>query len=192
MEADRERWDQRWADNGPSSVAQIAASPPDVIADHPSLLDDLPRHGRALDLACGVGSQALWMAGRGLSVTALDVSPVAVDLARAAAAHHGLTVDARVHDTDAGLPDDLTALAMIVCQRYRANDLYPELVERLRPGGVLVLTVLSAVGLDGEPGEFHAPADELTVAFTPLDVDVLVDEQADGQASIVVRKRDRG
>jgi SAM-dependent methyltransferase len=191
MESDRRRWDQRWADNGPSAV-EITARPPDVIDDHPRLLDRLPSRGPALDVACGVGAQSLWMAGRGLDVTALDVSPVAVDLLRAAADQQGLSVDARVHDTDAGLPDDLIELAVIVCQRYRAARLYEEFVERLRPGGVLVLTVLSAVGLDGEPGEFHAQAGELTAAFEPLDVDVLVDVEADGQASIVVSRRDRG
>ena len=81
---------------------------------------------------------------------------------------------------------------MIVCQRYRASDLYLELIERLRPGGVLILTVLSAVGLDGTAGPFHAPAGELTNAFdaaaTSGMIDVLVDDERDGQASIVIRR----
>ncbi|MDG1786955.1 MAG: hypothetical protein P8H61_13625, partial [Ilumatobacter sp.] len=61
-----------------------------------------------------------------------------------------------------------------------------------RPDGVLVLTVLSAVGLDGTAGPFHAPPGELSDAYrsaaTAGMIDVLVDEEGDGQASIVVRR----
>jgi SAM-dependent methyltransferase len=191
MDADRDRWDDRWSAAGvePDRATPIA---PDVIDAHPELLEQLPTNGAALDLACGIGAQSLWMAARGLTVSALDVSPVAVDLTARSAAQHGFAVDAAVWDTDEGLPADLVGLAMIVCQRYRASDLYLDLVQRLRPGGVLILTVLSAVGLDGTAGPFHAPAGELTNAYrsaaTAGMIDVLVDEERDGQASIVVRR----
>src|SRR5207244_12631949 len=45
-------------------------------------LADLPP-GRALDLACGEGRNALWLAARGWQVTAVDFSAVALDKARA-------------------------------------------------------------------------------------------------------------
>jgi SAM-dependent methyltransferase len=165
---------------------------PDVVDAHPQLLDLLPTHGTALDLACGLGAQSLWLASRGLDVRALDVSPVAVEIANRSGEHHGLHVDATVWDTDEGLPDGLDGLAMIVCQRYRASDLYLDLIGLLRPGGVLILTVLSAVGLDGTPGPFHAPAGELTDAYKAASsngtIDVLFDEEGEGLASIVVRR----
>jgi SAM-dependent methyltransferase len=192
MEADRDRWDVRWSAAGVESD-QAAPVAPDVVDAHPELLEQLPTDGIALDLACGIGAQSLWMAARGLTVSALDVSPVAVDLAARSAAQHGFAVDAAVWDTDEGLPADLNGLAMIVCQRYRASDLYLDFVQRLRPGGVLILTVLSAVGLDATAGPFHAPAGELTNAYrwgaTAGTIAVLVDDEHDGQASIVVRRR---
>ena len=77
---------------------------------------------------------------------------------------------------------------MIVCQRYRSPALYGEFVSRLKVGGVLILTVLSAVGLTGEPGAFHAPAGELIEAFDRDGVDVLLHDETNGQASIVVRR----
>jgi 2-polyprenyl-3-methyl-5-hydroxy-6-metoxy-1,4-benzoquinol methylase len=191
MDADRDRWDERWR-AAQASSGPVRALPPDVIAAHPAIVDCLPTDGPALDLACGVGAQSLWLATRGLRVTALDVSPVAIGITAAAAEINDLDVDARVWDTDEGLPADLTSLAMIVCQRYRARDLSTEFVDRLRPGGVLVLTVLSAVGCAGEAGPFHAPAGELTDAFqeahTAGIVEVLVHDEADGQASIVLRR----
>ena len=62
MDADRKRWDERWA-AAPNSVA---ATPPDVISAHPELLDVIPTAGLALDIACGLGAQTLWLAERGL------------------------------------------------------------------------------------------------------------------------------
>lgn len=191
MESDRDRWDERWSDSG-TDPRRIEPAAPDVVDAHPELLEQLPTEGPALDLACGVGAQSLWLAQRGLTVSAVDVSPVAVGIAADAAARHGLAIDVSVWDTDQGLPSGLDGLAMIVCQRYRASDLYLDLVQRLRPGGVLVLTVLSAAGLDGTPGPFHAPVGELTHTYRSAvaagTIEVLVDDERDGQASIVVRR----
>jgi SAM-dependent methyltransferase len=47
--------------------------------------------GRALDLGSGEGGDALWLAERGWHVTAVDISPTALDRGRAAAAGRGLT-----------------------------------------------------------------------------------------------------
>jgi len=194
MDSDRRRWDERW-NAADDSADAIIPTPPDVVRAHRELLDVLPSDGAGLDLACGIGAQALWMAERGLQVTALDVSGVAIELVRKAAVARGLQIEASVQDTDDGLPIDLDELALIICQRYRSTGLYGELVRRLRPGGCLVLTVLSAVGLRGTPGPFHAPPGELTDAFRDAEaegvVDVLVDDEGDGQASIVLRRRAR-
>lgn len=185
MDEDRIRWDERY--EGRSAPT---ASAPDVLADHPELLDVLPPSGRALDLACGVGAQTMWLAGKGFQVVALDVSPRAIELLRQTVRRDGLDarVDARVHDTDDGLPADLVDLSIIICQRYRSPALYPQFIDRLAVGGVLVLTVLSSVGLDGEPGEFHARRNELLDAYQRDDVDVVLHEERDGHASIVVTR----
>ncbi len=200
VEIDRDRWDERWRAAGPRSPSDVRPLAPDVVASNSWLLDILPTEGRALDVACGVGAQALWLAERGLHVTAIDVSPVAIDCVEQAARHRGCAIEAFVWDSDdrhdeteteteAGVPADLDDLAVIVCQRYRAQHLYSELVDRLRPGGVLILTVLSTVGLDGDAGPFHALPGELHHAFLDADADVLVDVEAEGQASIVLRRR---
>jgi len=184
MDADRKRWDERWA----AAPDSVVATPPDVISGHPELLDVIPTAGLALDIACGLGAQALWLAERGLAVTALDVSSVAIDRLVRAAQPHGHQLHTEVWDTDAGLPPASNDLAVIVCQRYRSPTLYGQFVSRLRVGGVLILTVLSAVGLAGEPGAFHASAGELIDAFDRDHVGVLLHDEANGQASIVVRR----
>src|SRR5437867_6936640 len=56
--------------------------------------------GHALDLACGVGRHAIWLAQRGWKVTAVDYSNVAIDILRQRATEKGVTVDSRVADLE--------------------------------------------------------------------------------------------
>src|ERR1700742_1221342 len=42
-------------------------------------------HGRALEIGCGTGTNALWLAGQGYDVLALDLAPLAIERARAKA-----------------------------------------------------------------------------------------------------------
>lgn len=60
--------------------------------------------GRALDLGCGEGGDALWLTERGWRVTAVDISQTAVDRAAAEAARRGLAVDWQRVDLAASLP----------------------------------------------------------------------------------------
>ncbi len=157
----------------------------------PDLEALIPNSGHGVDIACGTGPVTLWLADRGLDVTALDVSGVAIDRVRSAAIDHDCTdqVDARVVDLDDGLPDDLEGLDVIVCQRFRDPRLVPVIVERLRPGGVAIVTVLSSVGAV-EPGPFHAAAGELSIALRSDDRCVVVREhEGDGVAHVMVRRR---
>ena len=56
--------------------------------------------GKALDLACGTGHNALWLAAQGWSVTAVDGSPVAIEILRSRASERGVIVSARVADLE--------------------------------------------------------------------------------------------
>src|SRR5690606_3611314 len=49
--------------------------------------------GRALDVGCGEGADAVWLAQRGWQVTAVDVSQVALERAREAGERAGVTVE---------------------------------------------------------------------------------------------------
>jgi SAM-dependent methyltransferase len=182
--ADRERWDARHAAAGTAGAAQGAAqspTPPDALRGREALL---PPGGQALDVACGRGTVAVWLAVRGFAVDAVDVSPVALDAGRALAHREGVGERVRwwPHDLDAGLPDT-GPCAVVVCQRFRDPDRYPDLAARLAPGGLLVVTVLSQVG-EG-PGPFRASAGELRAAFGHLEV--LHHVERDGEASLVAR-----
>ncbi len=185
MHGDAQRWDERY-----SMMTLIDPAPPDVIDHWPHLTSLVPTTGRCTDVASGPGPVTLWLAERGLEVTALDASPVAIDLLQTAATAAGCAdrVDARLVDLDDGLPDDLHDLDLIVCQRFRDPALYPAFIDRLRGGGVAMLTVLSTVGV-GEPGPFHAPQGELLAAFTNGRCEILHHSEDAGLAHVVIRRR---
>lgn len=81
----REDWDRRYAETG---LLWSATPNRFLVAE----VAELPR-GRALDLACGEGRNALWLAELGWRVTAVDFSEVAIAKARERAEREGARVD---------------------------------------------------------------------------------------------------
>jgi len=183
VRSDADRWNARYADLLPGEPC----TPRGLSAL------ELPAGGLCLDAACGLGETAVWAALNGFEVIALDASEVAVAATRQFAEDHGVAelVDARVHDLDEGLPGDVAGeCALVVCQKYRNPELYQALVDALGDDGVLVVTELSTVGADTEPGPFHAPPGALAVAFGALDVQLVSHHEADGLATLVARRPD--
>ncbi len=169
---DARRWDARHA-----AVDAVGPLPPDALRGR---LELLPAGGLALDVACGRGAAALWLAGRGFVVDAVDVSGVGLRTLDGASGVRTVR-----YDLDLGLPPACAGpYDVVVCQRFRDPALYPAFVERLAPGGLLVVTVLSEV--DDEPGPFRAPAGELEAAFAGLDV--LHRHEGGGEAHLVARR----
>lgn len=176
-EKDRIRWDAAYADRQPD----MAPALPQVFSAHAGLF---PAAGSALDIACGTGRAAVWLAQRGLQVWGLDVSPVAITQAKQAAAFHRVAERCRldVADLDEGLPAG-PPVDVVLCHRFRDPKLYPALAARLRPGGLLAICVLSEVG--AQPGRFRAAAGELEAAFAGLEA--LAAGECDGQAWLLAR-----
>ena len=133
-EADRERWEARWAARG----GEPPGEPEPFLVRHAGALPP----GPALDAACGDGRNALWLAAaRGAVVTAVDVAPSAVARLRAAAGAAGSAVEASVADLDD--PAALACLgpfAAVVVARYKPSAAqWGRLLDRLAPGGRLLL-----------------------------------------------------
>ena len=178
-EEDRRHWDQRHAEAG---IGDVDVRPPQVFVPIEHLF---PVAGRALEIACGRGELAVWLAGRGMEVVGVDVSPVALELARELALRRGVADRCRfeVWDLDDGLPPGPPA-ALVVCHMFREPRLDQALVERLAPSGLLAIASLSEVG--GEPGRFRAVADELHRAFAELDI--MAEGESNGVALLLGRK----
>jgi SAM-dependent methyltransferase len=130
--AERDKWDARYRDGAYENRTHPCA----LLAEW---LPRLPR-GRALDVACGAGRNALYLAANGFAVTALDISAVALERGRRAAAERGLDIDWLLADLDEDLASALPAgeFDLIVWVRYVHRDLMPHLIARLGDGGTLL------------------------------------------------------
>lgn len=105
---------------------------------------DLPA-GRALDLGCGEGADALWLAERGWHVVAVDVSATALDRARKAAAARNLlrNIDFQRHDLNASFPEgrfDLVSAQYLHSPvRLERETVLRRAADHVGPGGVLLI-----------------------------------------------------
>ncbi|BBX22808.1 SAM-dependent methyltransferase [Mycolicibacter terrae] len=178
---DRALWDDKFAERGLPEPEAIG--PAAVFA---SYRDEFPTAGHALDVACGQGTAAVWLARRGLQVRGFDVSPVAIEQASALAARSGVAGRCRfdVADLDDGLPDGPPA-DVIYCARFRDRRLDAPMIERLAPGGLLAVTALSQVG--GSAGRFRAAPGELRAAFAGLEA--IAHGEGQGLAWLLARRR---
>ncbi|MEH3129478.1 MAG: class I SAM-dependent methyltransferase [Mycolicibacterium neoaurum] len=170
---DRLRWDASYAEDDAEPVCALPA----VFGP---VEDMFPRTGAALEVACGTGGAAVWLARRGLRVHAVDVSAMAIARARRFAEQSAVPVDFDVVDLDAGLPPG-EPVDVLLCNKFRDAALYGSMIARLKPGGLLAICVLSEV--DAAPGRFRAVAGELRAAFG--DLDVIADGEGGGQAWLV-------
>ena len=136
--------------------------------------DVLPPDAVALDLACGRGRNALWLAERCASVLALDRDPAAVDQLRADAVNRRLPIAALVTDLESGVTSLATsAFDVVVVIHYLHRPLFPALIAALKPGGVLVYeTFTRAQAARGKPTnpDFLLEEGELRRLVAPLEI----------------------
>ncbi|MEJ8280782.1 class I SAM-dependent methyltransferase [Pseudonocardia spirodelae] len=141
--------------------------------------------GRALDVGCGEGGDAVWLAGRGWRVDAVDVSAVALDRARGAAEAAGvaerITLRAADLRTDPPPPSsyDLVSAQFLHLPPDVRRPLYAALAEAVAPGGTLLLVLHHRRDLDAgiprppEP-EVFPDERELAAELDPAGWEVLV------------------
>jgi SAM-dependent methyltransferase len=98
--------------------------------------------GRALDLACGSGRNALYLAELGWSVTAVDGSPVALDVLKARAHERALDIDIRLADLERGEFEIPSAkFDLILDCYYLQRDLIAKMQAGVPPGGMIISIV---------------------------------------------------
>ena len=156
----------------------------------------LPRAGRALDVACGRGRHAVWLAVEGFDVDAVDRDEEAIAALAELARREELSIRARAVDlegVDADLPSQ--RYDVIVGVHYLHRPLFPRLIEALRPGGVLVYeTFTRAQARRGRPTnpDFLLEAGELARLVAPLRILAEREGEYDGRdVASVVAMRDK-
>lgn len=180
-EQDRVRWDERYAGRGLVQAGQVGC--PAVFAPFAHLF---PTVGQALELACGQGLAAVWLARRGMDVWGVDVSGVAIGQARDLAQRSGIGDRCRFDlvDLDGGLPTG-PPVELVLCHKFRDHRLDREIIRRLSRGGLLAISALSEVGAG--PGPFRVGPGELRRAFGELDA--LAAGEGHGEAWLLAKAR---
>jgi SAM-dependent methyltransferase len=166
-----EEWDERYAEQ-----QQWSSEPNAQIAE---LLGGLPP-GDAVDLAAGEGRHALWLAGLGWRVTAVDFSAVGLDRGRAQPGADRVTwVTADVTSWSVERESlDLVLVAYLHLPEAETTALFTRAVSWLRPGGRLLVlghdveNLTAGVGGPQEPAILHS-VDRLAPVAALLDVDRL-------------------
>jgi 2-polyprenyl-3-methyl-5-hydroxy-6-metoxy-1,4-benzoquinol methylase len=158
----REDWDERYA----QKQLLWSAEPNRLFAAE---VGGLPP-GRALDLACGEGRNAIWLAERGWRVTGVDFSEVAITKARALAASRGAEVEWVVADVLDHEPErgafDLVAVLYLQLPRDEMLHAVRTAAGAVAPGGTLVVLGHDTTNLSRGHG---GPKDE-SVLYTAEDL----------------------
>lgn len=163
-DTDRVRWNQRYHDG--SYQARTHATPFLEL-----WMPELPR-GTALDVACGTGRNALYLADQGYQVDAVDISSEALASARAKPGAENASIQWMEADLDKFSPPD-SHYDLIVVARYVNRLLLPSLPGALKPGGALLYEhhIRSEEAVDGpKDPDFRLAPGELRSRFEMLDI----------------------
>jgi tellurite methyltransferase len=186
LKADREKWDSRYAEEAGSFPA-----PDEFLIAHESLL----KHGRALDLACGRGGNAIFLAERGYSVDAVDISFQALNPLHAEAVRRKLDIHCVVADLDRYfIPNDVYDLVIVFY--YFSKPLMRNIKGALKERGLIFYSTFNDRHTSVRP-EFNpaylVSAERLLSYFD--DFDLLVYEPAAGEhrnvSRLIARKQGR-
>lgn len=175
MEADRIKWNQRFA----SKDSYLGSRPsPFLIQEIDRILRLVPGNG-ALDVACGEGRNSVFLAQHGFQVTGLDISDVGLEKAKGIAKMADVQVDFYLTDLDEYTFKQKYDL--IINFNFLKRDLIPSMVAALTPGGLLLFDTLLA---SPQLLAHHNPAfllqqGELQDLFTACAGDILVMEECD-------------
>lgn len=161
-EPSRERWNRRWA----GERAHASTTPSQFLIAE---IADLPP-GTALDLACGAGRNAVWLADQGWRVTAVDFSGVALRMARSLAAERRIEVEWVEADVVTWTPPspahDLVCVLYLQLPGLERRTVLARAAAAVRPGGTLLIVGHDRLNLTEGWGGPTQP----DVLFTPDDV----------------------
>jgi tellurite methyltransferase len=98
--------------------------------------------GRALDVACGPGRHAIWLAERGWAVTGVDSSRVAIELLQERAGAKGVVIDSITADLEKReFAIETESYDLIVVCNYLQRDLFPAIRAGTRVGGIVIAII---------------------------------------------------
>lgn len=158
----RDKWNTRYA----SAQLPTSEQACDALRSNTALL---PENGKALDLACGLGANALLLAEHGLEVEAWDIAEVALEKIRQATDSTTLNLQTRIRDAEQRPPEP-EQFDVIVVSRFLHRPTLPALAAALKPGGLLFYQTFNRAKPAGGPSnpDFLLERGELLKVFSSL------------------------
>jgi len=178
----QEFWDDRYGSAGGSGRLWSGQPNPQLVAQTADLVP-----GEALEAGCGEGADAIWLARQGWTVTAVDVSAVALERAAGYAAAAGNQIARRItwqrEDLLSWIPPaerfDLVSAQFMHAPAGEIEALHRRLAAAVRPGGTLLVVghhpddLRANVGRTGSPDRFWA-AEDIAASLDPGSWEVVV------------------
>lgn len=165
-----DKWDRIYT----GSTVNTSPSAARVLREYAYLL---PARGQALDVACGMAGNALFLAGRGLQTRAWDISAVAIERVSEIARTRDIPLVAEVRDV-CRQPPPRNAFDVIVVSRFLQRELCGSLMEALKPGGLLYYQtfIRERCGTDGPSNpDYRLARNELFGLFSDLTLRVYIE-----------------
>ncbi|SFV66933.1 tellurite resistance protein-related protein [hydrothermal vent metagenome] len=120
---DRQRWNEKHAKD------MMPKIPVKLVSDSAHLAFGK----QALDIACGNGRHSKYLVSLGFEVDALDISSVAIEQLQGISHIHAREVDFDTYTLEKNKYD------LIVCTYFLERRLFPQIIEALNPGGLLIM-----------------------------------------------------
>ncbi|GGK24477.1 SAM-dependent methyltransferase [Caldalkalibacillus thermarum] len=193
-EQDRIKWNHKYE----SKLAKtVQPSPPNkrLALLMPVLTNGLKSNckGEALDLACGLGGNSLYLARQGFRVTALDISDVAINCLAKLAEEEQLPIDGRVVDLEEiKLPP--AQYDLVIKTYYLQRDLFEQVKRTLKPSGLVFVETFLQTEHDANPHirpAYKLQPQELLSVFEGWHVLYYYEQEKEGLVTMLARKPSR-
>jgi len=153
-------WDERYRSRE-RAAEDLDAPPTPLLMETAKQL----KPGKALELACGTGRNALWLATQGWSITAIDAAAAAIETLRNRASKLGINLEARQADLERGeYRIEHSSWDLIAICYYLQRSLFEPAKAGIVPGGVL-LAIVHITEPNEEPTHTRAKPGELKTYF---------------------------
>jgi len=119
---DKEKWNKKYQNN------PIPDRPVKLVTDNAKLSNGT----KALDIACGMGRNSIYLASLGFNVDALDISSVAIDTLKNLDRIHAKEVDFDIYRLNEN------SYNLIVCTFFLKRELFPQIIKALKKDGILI------------------------------------------------------
>jgi len=192
----QQRWNQRYQEKATSET-----SPASILNLCSQYLNTQKKpQPKALDLACGLGGNAICLAELGCQVTAVDYSDVALSQLTKRAETEKLPIETVLCDLETVGAEDFHGFDLVVVSYYLQRDLFAKIFSFLKPGGLLFYQTFSGEQVDDmgpqnpdfrlKQGELLSLCQQYSVLFYREDsADCATEGCYRGEAMIVVKKK---